>query len=137
MIPAAVMWFFFMKNFQSFWLVHCDLGRGVLDVLGCMCACIVIVFLSKYVIAKIKLLGNALAYLGRYSILILCIHIIELDLFPWWQITGKFIEMGMSGKYQLVLIIIGKLIADLGGGYILSRISFVRRIFHIAGNISL
>lgn len=127
-IPALVIWFFFIRDFQSFWLVHCDFGRGVWDVFGCMCACAVVVLISKHVISKVKVLANFLAYFGKHSILILCVHIVELNLFPWWQITGKLIEMGMPGKYQLFLVIIGKLIADLGIGYLLSRITFVRKI---------
>lgn len=70
-----------------------------------------------------------LAYLGRYSLLILCVHIVELDLLPWWQITEKYVVNGMSANIQLILIIVGKLILDLGGAFVLSKITFVRKIF--------
>lgn len=70
-----------------------------------------------------------LAYLGRYSLLILCVHIVELDLLPWWQITEKYVVNGMSENIRLILIIVGKLILDLGGAFVLSKIIFVRKIF--------
>ena len=70
-----------------------------------------------------------MAYLGRYSLLILCVHIVELDLLPWWQITEKYVVNGMSANIQLILIIAGKVLLDLGGEFVLSKITLVRKIF--------
>lgn len=42
-------------------------------------------------------------------------HIVELDLLPWWQITEKYVVNGMSANIQLILIIAGKVLLDLGG----------------------
>ena len=39
--------------------------------------------------------------------MILCVHIVELDLLPWWQITEKYVVNGMSANIQLILIIAG------------------------------
>ena len=61
--------------------------------------------------------------------LILCVHIGELDLLPWWQITEKYVVNGMAVNIQLILIIVGKLILDLGGAFVLSKITLVRKIF--------
>lgn len=47
--------------------------------------------------------------------MILCVHIVELDLLPWWQITEKYVVNGMSANIQLILIIAGKVLLDLGG----------------------
>ena len=41
-------------------------------------------------------------------------HIVELDLLPWWQITEKYVVNGMSANIQLILIIAGKVLLDLG-----------------------
>lgn len=69
-----------------------------------------------------------MAYLGRYSLLILCVHIVELDLLTWWQITEKYVVNGMSANIQLILIIAGKVLLDLGGAFVLSKITLVRKI---------
>ena len=126
---AMVTWYFFIKDFQSFWLVHCDIGRGIVDIFGSMCACAMVILISRTIEIKTKKISNVLAYFGRYSLLILCVHVIELNLVQWWKITDKIIIMGGTEEVRLVVIIICKLILDLGITYILSKITFVRRIF--------
>ena len=56
-------------------------------------------------------------------------HIVELDLLPWWQITEKYVVNGMSANIQLILIIAGKELIDLGGELEISKITLVRKIF--------
>ncbi|RHP70440.1 acyltransferase [Clostridium sp. OF03-18AA] len=129
LVFAAVVWFFFMKDFQSFWLVHCDIGRGIVDVFGSMCACVIVIYISKMIEIKFRIAGKFLAFFGRYSLLVLCVHIIELDLFPWWMITGRLEGMGISGSGKLWFVIVGKLVADLGFAYIISRVAIVREVF--------
>lgn len=93
----------------------CVIGRGIIDIFGCICACVIVILISKMIECKMKYIGGSLAYLGRYSLLILCVHIVELDLLPWWQITEKYVVNGMSANIQLILIIAGKVLLDLGG----------------------
>ena len=57
--------------------------------------------------------------------MILCVHIVELDLLTWWQITEKYVVNGMSANIQLILIIAGKVLLDLGGAFVLSKITLV------------
>ncbi|MGN0266292.1 MAG: acyltransferase family protein [Lachnospiraceae bacterium] len=128
---AFVTWIYFIKDFQSFWLVYCNVGRGIVDIFGCVCACSIIMLLSKFIDSKIEFAGKLLAYFGRYSLLVLCVHIVELNLFPWWRVAEKVSEYGMPVMYQLPLIIIGKLFVDLFAVWILSKISLVRNVFGI------
>lgn len=93
----------------------CVIGRGIIDIFGCICACVIVILISKMIECKMKYIGGSLAYLGRYSLLILCVHIVELDLLPWWQITEKYVVNGMAVNAQLILIIAGKVLLDLGG----------------------
>ena len=83
--------------------MHCDIGRGIVDVFGSMCACVVVIYISKMVEIKFRIAGKFLAFFGRYSLLVLCVHIIELDLFPWWMITGRFEGMGDIWKRPAVV----------------------------------
>lgn len=126
---AAVTWFFFMKDFQSFWLVHCDIGRGIVDIFGCTCACVVVIFISQIIEVRLENVGKFLAFFGRYSLLILCVHIVELNLFPWWAIARMLVRMGMPEMCQLWFVMVGKLVADLGCTYIISKIPAIRRVF--------
>ena len=126
---ALLTWISFIKNFQSFRLVHCDIGRGIIDIFGCICSCVIVILISKIIECRTKYIGGSLVYLGRYSLLILCVHIVELDLLPWWQITEKYVVNGMAANIQLILIIAGKVLLDLGGAFVLSKITLVRKIF--------
>lgn len=122
-------WYEFIRDFQSFWLVHCDIGRGIIDIWGCVCACSIVIVVSKFIEQKSRIIGNILAECGKYSLLVLCVHIIELNLFPWWKIANKLVELGMSEKLQLSFIITSKLLLDLLSVYVLSKMRFVRWLY--------
>lgn len=42
----------------------------------------------SYYIYKIKFLGKILQFFGKNSLKVLCFHIIELNLFPWYNIIN-------------------------------------------------
>ena len=71
-------------------------------------------------------LAGGLAYIGKYSLLVLCIHIVELNFLPWIAI---FQEHGMPAALQQPARIAGKLCLDLGGAYLLSKCGAVRKLF--------
>ena len=71
-------------------------------------------------------LAGGLAYIGKYSLLVLCIHIVELNFLPWIAI---FQEHGMPAALQQPARIAGKLCLDLGGAYLLSKSGAVRKLF--------
>lgn len=126
---ALLTWLDFIKNFQSFWLVHCDIGRGIIDIFGCICGCYIITLLSWYIETHIHILSKILSFLGKYSLFMLCIHNIELNILPWWQITQKLVLYGMPEYCQIYLIIIGKLTIVIISTIICSRCNIIRKIF--------
>ena len=126
---AIITWIYFIKDFQSFKLVNCNIGRGIVDVFGSICACYVVILVSKIIEDKTKYIGIFFAYFGKYSLLILCIHIIELHFFPWWRLIRILETYGLNKFYQLVFIIFFKIFADLTCVYILSRISIVKILY--------
>lgn len=82
-ILALAVWFSFIKDFQSFWLVHCDIGRGIIDIIGCICGCYIVMLVSKYIEKHVFYIANGLSFLGKYSLFMLCIHMIEMATLPW------------------------------------------------------
>ena len=167
-LAALGTWVMFIKDFQAFWLVNCDFGRGIVDIFGCICACYIVLlgayFLDRWGQAGSAGIGSAgeagssavedgsaagsaggaaggsavagggiaarlaggLAYIGKYSLLVLCIHIVELNFLPWIAI---FQEHGMPAALQQPARIAGKLCLDLGGAYLLSKCGAVRKLF--------
>ncbi|MBR3263369.1 MAG: acyltransferase family protein [Lachnospiraceae bacterium] len=128
---SFVVWVYFIIQFQTFWLVHCDIGRGVVDIFGSLCASYAVIQISRY-IWKIPLIGRGLAYLGKYSLFMLCIHIIELDLFPWDRVR-MLLENRFSAPSFLstLVIIVGKLIIIIALTVLASKITFIKRLFGI------
>ncbi len=127
-IIAALVWLQFMINFKSFWLVHCDIGRGIIDIIGCICACAVVVFISWLAEYKRFFLVKPLALIGKYSLLVLCVHIVELTFVPWRRIADLAISYGMPDGTRLAFLIIGKIVFVLFITWICSRIPAVRRV---------
>lgn len=124
------VWISFIRNFSSFWLVHCDVGQGIRDICASICACICVLLISRQLDNKSKYIGSWCAYLGRYSLLILIVHIIELNLVPYWRIYGWFAGYGITitdNMFLCVKITI-KLILDLAGTVLLSKLKIVRKM---------
>lgn len=131
---AFVVWFAFIRDFQSFWLVQCDMGRGIIDVFGCICACYCIVFVSKIININFQWLSDSLAYLGKYSIIVLCVHsvhIVELDVLPWHSIIKMLNSVGIPDDLNTALLNTGKLVLDIGVSVALSKSAAIRKIFAI------
>ena len=125
LIIAIWCWAFFIYSFETFWLVRCDIGRGIFDLFSSLCASFIVIYLSYLLEKKDNIIVNTLAYFGKFSLLVLCIHILELNLFPWYQVR-KAIKVEL---YQDIIIYSGKLFIDLCGAYFLSKIKLVKKVF--------
>ncbi len=125
-IYAFAIWIAFIRDMQDFSLVRCAMGRGVIDIFCCICACYCIVLLSKILEQYATRLANGLAYIGRYSLIMLCVHIIELNLLPWNPVINS---IGIPNVSYTGNLILGKMILNIGMTVILSKNKFVRRIF--------
>ena len=128
---CIVVWVFFIIQFQTFWLVRGDIGMGVVDIFGSICASYAVIQISRY-IWKIPLIGRWLAYLGRYSLFMLCIHIVELNLFPWDRVRMLVTDLFSAPSFLSTLaIIVGKLIIIIAFTILASKITFIKRLFGI------
>ena len=66
-------------------------GDGIFDVLGALGAAFVIIKFSRRLSQShlLKPLSYFLSIYGRNSLVVLCIHLIELDTFPWYVISSR------------------------------------------------
>lgn len=126
---ALITWIAFIKDFRSFWLVHSNFGRGIVDIFGCICASAIVLLISYGLEKKFHILAKPLAYFGKYSLIMLCVHVVEQDLFPWKDVTGKLVTYGMPASLQMPVLIVAKVSAVLLGTWILSHIRFVKKLF--------
>ena len=122
------VWISFVVQFKSFWLVHCNYGRGVIDILGSICAACCVLVISYFLTEKFEKAVKGLAYLGQYSLIMLCTHMIELDLFPWRK-WSMLLFGEMSNKGYLLFRICGKFLWIIPITILLSRWNPARKIF--------
>ena len=111
---AFLAWISFICTFKSFWLVHNDFGRGIVDVLRSLCACYCIYLISKGIDKHSESISGILAYLGRHSLIILCVHIVELDLIKWGSIIDRITASGIPYLFSCGLAFIMKMILIIG-----------------------
>ena len=119
----------FINDFQSFYLVHADIGRGAVDVLSCLCVCYVVLMLSKGLDQYLNKISKPLAWFGKYSILVLCFHLIELNCFPWWKILDKLQHMGLPESWRYTTNIILKFVWVILMTILCANINPLRRVF--------
>lgn len=74
-------------------------------------------------------LMKGIAFLGRYSIAMLFIHIIELDVFPYRGLLERLNGHGMPGSLNLAVTILIKFLIIIPGTVLLVRTKAGRRIF--------
>lgn len=128
-VCAFIVWIFFIRDFKSFWLSRCNIGRGVVDIFGCLCACFCLLKISQFIEKHLHRLTHILAYLGKYSVFMLCAHIVELNLFPWWRLLNLLVSMGMPEYLTLYVKIACKFAWILPVMLICSKWTFTRKLF--------
>ena len=125
-ICALILWITFVLDFKSFWLVRGDIGHGVIDIVRSLCGCCILMIVSKKNDKHMKRLGSALSYIGRYSIIALCVHIIELKLVYWDGIASKLpFHILLSNG----LVIFSRFVFVMGTTYTISKCTFGRKVF--------
>jgi len=124
-IVIWIIWFVFIGTFQSFWVVHCDFGRGITDIIGCICACTAVMMIADYICQKTYYSRKLLSDLGRNSLWILCIHVVEMNLIPWRRLAAM---TGFSASVQLFFIILCKLLLDCSGALFMSRMKQIKKL---------
>lgn len=123
------LWVSFIRDFQSFWLVHGDYGRGIVDIIGSLAGCTIILMVCGWIAKSPNSITRFLAYFGPFTIMILFFHIIELDTGMLNIILGNQIDPA-SEQYLFILVAL-KFVWAFGGTFLLSKTKTGRRVFGI------
>ena len=128
MAGAFWIWIAFIRDFESFWLVHCDYGRGAIDIFGSICACCCVMKISELIGKSKGSAAKGLSYLGRCSLLMLCMHMIELDVFPWYKLE-EILFGDLTGTKHLVFLIIVKFLWIIPMTVVCEKWSVTRKLY--------
>lgn len=100
-VVVILIWGDFILDFKSFWLVHCDIGRGPVDVFASLAACFSLIVICGWIEKGPLFISKSLGFLGKYSIFVLVAHLIELNTFPWTMLIHKIAgaDVGKSTSF--------------------------------------
>lgn len=130
-ILAFVIWLDFIYNFKGFYLVEGDIGRGVTDVFGSICAYCVLLTVCRYIDKKCNLIARYLSFVGKNSILLLCLHNVELNLFPWGIVLNYLDKLGVGYTLTMLIIVTIKMILLMVLLYLLQKNRIVQWMFSL------
>ena len=130
-IVAFVLWISFILTFRSFYLVRNDFGMGLLDIVRSFAGCYCVLLISEGA-EKITDEGSKiLSWMGRNSIIILCVHLVEMNLVDWWQVVDKLAEIGIPHPVGEAAAVGIKLIVIFGFSVLLLMSKTGRKLFGI------
>ena len=126
-VLSCFVYYRFTQTFSSFWLVRCNTGHGMEDILGSLCASYVIFYALHAVCRYLPALCAPLCFLGRNSLLMLCVHAIEQSVMTWEPLKTAAHRIGLSPSFDVMLVFLGKSLLVCAGTLLLIRI---RKYFH-------
>ena len=128
-LAAFVLWASFVVQFKTFWFVECDFGRGVIDIIRSLCACYCVVVIALLIDRLMNKTAVCLAFLGRYSIIVLCVHITELKLIHWKKIAEKLLQFNIPWMIGGGIAVALKLVFIITFTVLIVRTPRLRRVF--------
>lgn len=96
-----------------------------LDIIGSMAGAFLVLYIAKR-LEKNPYIGQYLTWFGKYSLIVLCFHLIELNLFPW---TSMLKAVGFENFF--IPTVCGKLLWATGAIFLVQRVAILRQIFGV------
>ena len=109
------VWAVFILSFTSFHLVRCDFGKGAADIFASICACCAVFMISEGLDRLGGRLACLMAFFGRNSLVILCVHLVEMDLVDWWAVVDRFQMIGIPRLAGCCAAVGMKMVTIFGG----------------------
>lgn len=127
-IPLA-LWTASIRRFSGFSMALNQYGeQPLLTFLGALGGTLCVVGLSKLIDKYIPMFNSVLAKLGRHTLALLCVHLLEDDVLPW-DIIIPYMLVRFSPLTATLTIFFVRLAFDLAMTLCLYRIPVVNRVF--------
>lgn len=102
---------FDIQHFRGLYLVHNYLGNGWLDFLASISASFIVIRAAIQMCERNEWLKRTLSFFGRHSLLMLCVHHIELEAWPFKTLLAPmFASLNLNANHELVLLAFMKLL---------------------------
>ena len=101
------LWVFCILFCGEMYLVENRFNHGLLDVAGALAGSYVVLRFSKVLEEKAKWISRVLLFFGRNSLIVLCVHAVELKGMPWEEILKGFLGHGVPA---VVVYLVAKIV---------------------------
>ena len=123
-IALLLCWVANICLFRGFYLVDCTINNGLLDILGSLGGFIAVAIVSRLICNPL------LNFIGRFSLLFLCLHNFEHNLIPWQLVSGKIlVTLSLPLELQPELTIALRLAFILAGSWIIAKTPHLKILF--------
>lgn len=123
------IWIFTILYGKTFALVNLGIPNGFLNIFSAIIGTYFCVKLSQLIDRKAEKIKIGLIWLGKNTLLILCVHLIILDYLPYNRIVNVLNNLGIIDFKVLIFILI-HLVLAIGLSVILNYIPIVNKIFN-------
>ncbi len=94
-VGIVALWAFCILFCGEMYLVENRFNHGILDFAGALAGSYVVLRFSKVLEEGAKWISKALLFFGRNSLIVLCVHTVELKGMPWDEILEGFLGHGV------------------------------------------
>lgn len=91
----AVLWIFCILFCGKLYLVENMFANGIVDYAGALAGSYIVVCFSRWLEQKTAYIAKILRFLGQNTLIMLCVHTIELKVMPWDMLLSRFVQHGM------------------------------------------
>ena len=106
-------------------------SHSVLNIIVATCGSYIVICASKGFtdVKKFKTLAQILEYLGNNSLIIMCFHLIELNLINWNRIYSFFLDNGMNRVSTYLICFLIKFVYLLATVYMVHHVKLLAMVF--------
>jgi fucose 4-O-acetylase-like acetyltransferase len=123
------VWIIFIKRFSGFSVALNQYGETpVLAYVGSICGSLCILGLSMLIDKHLPYINAMLSNLGRHTLPLLCIHVIEDDVIPWNLVIHSLLSFNNGHGTSLIVFVI-RIIIDCLLAWGLYFIPHINKIF--------
>lgn len=138
LIPALLIWLYAILHYTGFGMGTADFGATPLDIarnlIGSLGGMASVLIVSMYIEQFGHCLSAHLAEVGRISLLILVVHIIDADVTRIDAMNLFLLSSGLGAFKLAILDSIVRCAYTLLIAFLLERLSLVRKLFGLPGN---
>ena len=128
-LPLLCMWGLCMSYNGSFLFVTNSSVFVITDLITAVAASYLVILFCKWLENNTQI-AKKMAFLGKYTLVMLCFHSIDIDIMPW---NSYFLKenANLTIVFAKILLTLFKLAFPIIGIYIVLKIKFLKKIFQI------